>query len=146
MERQISKNYFSVAGEHHRNGCNCAESVLHAFRDQLPLLSNETMRIATCFGGGGVGQKGFCGAFSGAVMVLSLLIGRSGPEQSRETAYAYSRELEERFVARFGANSCKTLQIYEYGSPEQKNNCRGITATTAGLLVEFLEEKHLLSR
>jgi len=129
----------------HKQGCNCAESVLHAFRSQLPFaLSDDAMRIATCFGGGGAGKAGFCGAFSGSIMVLSLLTGRSGPEGSREPAYTYARELGERFVARFGDNSCKVLQIYEYQSPEQKSNCGKIIVAAGDLLGEFLVEKNLL--
>jgi len=134
-----------TAGDFHQREGNCAEAMLHAFRNQLPFaLSDETMRIATCFGGGGAGQAGFCGAFSGSVMVLSLLTGRSGPEGNREPAYTYARELGERFVARFGNNSCKALQIYEYKSPEQKANCGRIIAAADELLAEFLAEKNLL--
>jgi C_GCAxxG_C_C family probable redox protein len=135
----------STAGDFYKSNCNCAEAVLHAFRNQLPFaLSDETMRIATCFGGGGVGKAGFCGAFSGSIMVLSLLTGRSGPEGNREPAYTYAREFGERFVARFGDNSCKALQIYEYLSPEQKSNCGRIIAATGDLLAGFLAEKNLL--
>ena len=144
MEQEKNR---SKAGECYQSGCNCAEAVLHGFRNQLPFpLSNEAIRIATCFGGGGVGQAGFCGAFTGATMVLSLLTGRSGPEGSREPAYTYSREFGERFVARFGCNSCKTLQIHTYGSPEQKSNCGRIVTATGELLAEFLAEKKLLPR
>lgn len=135
----------SAAGDCYKQGCNCAEAVLHAFRKQLPFaLPDEAMRIATCFGGGGAGKSGFCGAFSGSIMVLSLLAGRSGPEGSREPAYTYARELGERFIARFGDNSCKVLQIYEYASPEQKSNCGKIIVATGDLLAEFLTEKNLL--
>ncbi len=136
----------SAAGEFYKQGCNCAEAVLHAFRNQLSFtLSDEAMRIATCFGGGGAGKSGFCGAFSGSIMVLSLLTGRSGPEGNREPAYTYAREFGERFVARFGDNSCKALQIYEYQSPEQKSNCGKIIIATGNLLAEFLSEKNLLA-
>lgn len=135
----------SAVGYCYKVGCNCSESVLHAFRERLPFeLSDETMRIATCFGGGGIGKAGFCGALTGAVMVLSLLAGRDGPEGSKEPAYTYARELGERFVARFGDNSCKVLQIHEYLSPEQKSNCGRILVATDQLLSEFLAEKNLL--
>jgi C_GCAxxG_C_C family probable redox protein len=143
MEKEQESN--SAVGSCYKLGCNCSESVLHAYRNRLPFeLSDETMRVATCFGGGGVGKSGFCGAFSGAVMVLSLLAGRNGPEGSREPAYTYARELGERFVARFGDNSCKVLQVHEYGTPEQKSNCGRILAATDQLLGEFLAEKSLL--
>jgi C_GCAxxG_C_C family probable redox protein len=130
----------------YKAGCNCSEAVLHAFRDRLPFeLSDETMRIATCFGGTGIAKSGFCGALSGAVMVISLLSGRDGPEGNREPACGYACEFGERFVARFGDNTCKTLQIHEYGTPEQKSNCGKILVATDALLEEFLAEKNLLS-
>ena len=139
------KHRDSAVGDCYKHGCNCSEAVLHAFRGELPFeLSDETMRIATCFGGGGVGKSGFCGAFTGATMVLSLLAGRSGPEGSREPAYTYAQEFGQRFVARFGDNSCKVLQIHEYGTPEQKSNCGQILVATGELLSEFLAEKKLL--
>lgn len=135
----------SAVGDCYKHGCNCAEAVLHAFRDEFPFeLSDDTMKIATCFGGGGVGKSGFCGAFTGATMVLSLLAGRSGPDGSREPAYTYAQELGQRFVARFGDNSCKVLQIHEYGTPEQKGHCGEILVATGELLSEFLAEKNLL--
>ncbi len=145
MEEQKFEKYLSEAAEYHKNGYSCAESVLHTFRDKLPFtLSDETMRIATCFGGQAVGESGFCGAFTGSIMVLSLLVGRSSTQQSKETAQAYSREFGTRFVNQFGSNACKPLQIHVYGSPEQKANCRRITSTAACMMAEFLAEKNLL--
>jgi C_GCAxxG_C_C family probable redox protein len=146
LEEQVThkENIGQQAGELHQRGCNCAEAVLHAFRSELPFqLNDEAMRMATCFGGGAVGQSGFCGAFTGATMVLGLLAGRSGPEGSKEPAYTYAREWHARFVARFGDNSCKALQVHVYGSPEQKANCGRIIAATGDLLSSFLQEKKL---
>jgi C_GCAxxG_C_C family probable redox protein len=145
VKNMMEEKDLSGAGKCYQSGCNCAEAVVHAFRDQLPFpLSNEAMRIATCFGGGGVGQAGFCGGFTGSIMVLSLLVGRSGPEGPREPAYPYAREFGQRFVARFGCNTCKTLQIHEYASPAQKANCQAIITATGNLLADFLAEKELL--
>lgn len=145
MEEPRFQQYLLEAAEYHKNEYSCAESVLHTFRDKLPFaLSDETMRIATCFGGQAVGESGFCGAFSGSIMVLSLLIGRSSPQESKETAQTYSREFGTRFVNQFGSNACKPLQIHVYGSPEQKANCRRITSTAACMMAEFLAEKNLL--
>jgi C_GCAxxG_C_C family probable redox protein len=141
MEQQMK----STAGECYRSGCNCAEAVLHGLRGSLPFaVSDDAMRIATCFGGGGVGELGFCGAFSGAIMTLSLVVGRSGPEGAREPAYSYAREFGDRFAAEFGANTCRALQVHTYASPEQKANCGRIVTRTADMLTEFLGEKKLL--
>lgn len=137
----------STAGECYKNGCNCAEAVVHGLRSQLPFsLSDDALRVATCFGGGGVGESGFCGAFSGAIMTLSLFAGRTGPEGGREPAYSYAREFGERFVAEFGANTCKALQVHTYASPEQKSNCGRIVARAGDMMADFLMEKNLLPR
>lgn len=135
----------STAGECYQNGCNCSEAVLHGLRDLLPVtLGDDAMRVATCFGGGGVGESGFCGAFSGAIMTLGLFVGRSGPDGAREPAYSYAREFGARFVAEFGANTCKALQVHTYASPEQKSNCGRIVARTGDMMAEFLADKNLL--
>lgn len=141
----MSQEKVSTAGECYKNGCNCAEALVHGLRDQLPFaLSDDAVRVATCFGGGGVGELGFCGAFSGAVMMLSLFTGRSGPDGAREPAYGYSREFGKRFAEAFGGNTCKALQVHAYASPEQKANCGRIVDTTGDMLAEFLAEKKLL--
>jgi C_GCAxxG_C_C family probable redox protein len=137
----------ATAGDCYKAGCNCAEAVVHGFRGQLPFtLSDDAMRVATCFGGGGIGESGFCGALSGAIMALGLFVGRSGPEGNREPAYSYAREFGTRFAAEFGANTCKALQVHVYASPEQKANCGRIVARTGDMLAAFLGEKDLLSR
>jgi C_GCAxxG_C_C family probable redox protein len=135
----------ATAGDCYRRGCNCAEAVVHAFRDRFPFaVSDDVLKVATCFGGGGVGGSGFCGAFSGATMTLSLFVGRAGPEGSREPAYTYAREFGQRFVTEFGADTCKALQVHVYGSPEQKANCGRIVARAGDMMAEFLAEKDLL--
>jgi len=136
----------STAGECYKAGCNCAEAVVHGLRDQLPFaLSDDAMRVATCFGGGGVGESGFCGAFTGAIMTLSLFAGRTSPDGSREPAYGWSREFAARFAAEFGANTCKALQVHTYASAEQKQNCGRIVARAGDMMAEFLAEKGLLA-
>ena len=135
----------STAGECYKAGCNCAEAVVHGLRDQLPFtISDDAMKVATCFGGGGAGELGFCGAFSGAMIALGLFAGRSGPQGAREPAYSYAREFGARFEAEFGANTCKALQVHAYASPEQKANCGRIVARAGDMMAEFLTEKQLV--
>jgi C_GCAxxG_C_C family probable redox protein len=137
----------SRAGDCYKDGCNCAEAVVHAFKDRFPFpVSDDVLRVATCFGGGGVGESGFCGAFTGATMTLSLFVGRDGPQGAREPAYTYAREFGKRFVDEFGANTCKALQVHAYASPEQKANCGRIVATTGDMMAAFLAEKGLLRK
>jgi C_GCAxxG_C_C family probable redox protein len=141
----MSDNTISTAGGCFAEGCDCAEAVLGGMRDRLPFpVSDDVLRAAICLGGDGVGQAGFCGAFSGAMMTLGLFAGRSGAGVGDATMCRYAQEFGQRFVANFGGNSCRSLQVHGYGSAPQKSNCGRIVATTSAMLVEFLVEKNLL--
>jgi len=129
----------------YKEGYNCAETILRAFRDELKLdLSDDSMKIATGFGGG-LGQAGcMCGALTGAVMVLSLLQGRTSSAVSRDPAYNSARDFHQAFSDAFGASCCRVLNPHEFGALEQRKNCLKITARTADLLEQFLHDKGLV--
>lgn len=130
-----------------KEGYNCAEAILRTFRDSLNLdLSDEAMKIATGFGGG-LGQAGcMCGALTGAVMVISLLQGRTSPTVSRDPAYSCAKEFHGVFNEEFGASCCRVLNPYEFGVREQRHNCLKITSRTAELLEKFLQDKGLIAQ
>ncbi|SDF48607.1 C-GCAxxG-C-C family (seleno)protein [Sporolituus thermophilus] len=133
------------AGQNFKEGYNCAEAILRAFRDVLNLeLSDAAIRIASGFGGG-LGHAGcMCGALTASVMVISLLQGRVSKEESREPVYQTTREFHERFAAKFGATCCRVLNSHPFDTREHLRNCLKITGITASLLEEFLREKELM--
>ena len=59
---------------------NCCESVLIRVDDARPLpgFDTDVMRLASNFGGGGAGWGSLCGAVSGSVMAVGLLLGTEG--------------------------------------------------------------------
>lgn len=90
-------------------GQNCAESVLRVFADDLG--RPDLVRLATGFGGG-LGRLGDqCGALSGAVMAVGLLLGRDQPgdDDAKERCYAAVREVVRRFEAACGHRDCRDL-------------------------------------
>ncbi|MEN3202136.1 MAG: C-GCAxxG-C-C family protein [Atribacterota bacterium] len=87
--------------EYHRQGFNCAESVLLGLCDHLGIENSLIPRIATGFGGG-IGHTGnICGAITGAVMALGIRFGRENPQDkdSRDRLYllveTFLKEIEE---------------------------------------------------
>ena len=132
----------SLAGNNFRNGYNCAEAILRAFRDGLHLpLPDEALKIATGFGGG-IGHTGcVCGALSASIMVLGLIHGRSDSSQGRESAYAAAQEFHRRFEDNFGASCCRALNPHPFDTKEHLRNCLKITGTTAELLAGYLNEQ-----
>lgn len=127
-----------------REGYNCAESVVRACGELLDSpVSDQVLCIASGFGGG-LGRAGcMCGALSGAAMVIGILQGRTGKEQSSKPVYASVKEFHDIFRARFGAACCRSLNPHPFGSPEHRHNCLKITGNTADLLAQYIKDNGL---
>jgi len=134
-----------LARARYKEGFNCAEAVLRAFREELGLdFGEDIMKIASGFGGG-LGHAGcMCGALAGAVMVIGLLQGRPSSGQSRAPVYGSAREFHDAFSAHFGATCCRVLNPNPFETIEQRRACYRITGETAELLAKFLAAKGLL--
>jgi C_GCAxxG_C_C family probable redox protein len=133
------------AGNNFKSGLNCAESVVHTFNELLGTpIQADAVKMASGFGGG-LGHAGcICGALTGSVMVLGMLKGRTDSTQDRLPVYELAREFHDRFQTQFGATCCRSLNQYEFDSPEHLRNCLKLTGGTAKLLMEFLTEKDLI--
>lgn len=93
------------AYQYHKDGYNCAQSVVAAFLDQLNLEKDQAMAIAGGFGGGiGSSRAEVCGAVSGAVMVLSLLNPHTdgADKEGKKQVYAIAKEFHQRYADAFG--------------------------------------------
>lgn len=136
---------YELARARYKEGYNCAESVLRAFREDLGLaLGDDTLKIASGFGGG-LGYAGcMCGALSGATMIIGLLQGRVDAHDSRDPVYASAREFHDVFAGHFGATCCRALNPHEFNTIDQKRTCYRITGETAELLARFLAAKGLV--
>jgi C_GCAxxG_C_C family probable redox protein len=94
-----------------KEGFNCAQSVLHAYADELHLNPDLALKIANGFGGGMGRMQEVCGAVSGGILVLGLLHGRGrqdGKDRQEET-YAEVRNLIASFIKDHGTVCCRDL-------------------------------------
>ena len=78
---------------------NCSQSVLYAFKDKLPVAPEHLLAIAAGFGGGIARYEEICGAVSGGIMALSLLLSdqQLDPITHKEQTYAKTRVLMDSF-------------------------------------------------
>lgn len=90
--------------------CNCTQSVLKVFADQLPMDEDTLMKLAAGYAAGMGCMESTCGALIGAVMVAG--IGTDGKGTPR-----ISKELLESFEAKCGATICKDLKGIATGTP-----------------------------
>jgi C_GCAxxG_C_C family probable redox protein len=139
----------SLASEYHREGFNCAESVLLALCQEMGIESPFIPRIATGFGGGIGHTGGICGAVTGAVMALGIRFGRSNPQdkETRDRLYL----LVESFLKAVGKNlghlDCLSLigvrlnteeGLKQYREGNLREKCRSIVTTVENIALQYL--------
>lgn len=112
------------AEESLNTGLYCAESVLSALAQAQGIESDLLPRLASGFCGGMAGTCGTCGALTGAVMGISLSLGRSEPGDSLKSVYSATHRLVREFEAEFGARECDKLLGCDIGTPEGKATFR----------------------
>ena len=82
------------------------------------ITSELVPKIATGFCGGIARSSLMCGAATGAIMALDVVLGRDEPDGSREADYEAVRKLLQAFTERFGSLNCGDLIGCDLGTPE----------------------------
>ena len=62
----------TTARDYHNRGCNCAQSILAAFHEEMGLTEAQCLALAGGLGGG-MRCGSICGAISGGILVLGML-------------------------------------------------------------------------
>ncbi len=99
-------------------GWYCAESVLRAIAEHYSVDSPLIPKLATGFCSGLSRSGGLCGALSGAVLAIGLILGRDVTSQSVDPCYRAVRAASDGFVNRFGADTCQALTGCHLGTDE----------------------------
>lgn len=90
----------------HKEGYNCAESMIKAVNEEKEL--NVPVSIASPFGTGmSVGDT--CGAITGALMVLGAIKGRESSEE-KNFSISIAREIMKEIKEEYGTFQCKELK------------------------------------
>ncbi|GMO22469.1 MAG: hypothetical protein Ta2B_01500 [Termitinemataceae bacterium] len=126
-----------------RSGYFCSEAILRAFNELYNLgLDEKYYKIASGFGSG-MGESGCsCGAITGSVMVLGLIVGRSKNYQSEKVVYEAVRELHDTFRANHGALCCRILtKNVIWNSAEHKTLCEDYVLDAAQISCGIINRK-----
>ena len=94
------------AKELFKSGCNCSQSVLGVFCEELGLDFETAMKISSSFGGGMGRMREVCGTVSGMFMAAGLAF--SGKDNKAEQ-YKIVQELAKRFKDKNGSIICREL-------------------------------------
>ena len=129
-------------------GYDCSQVVVAHFADRLGISAEVANKVAACYGGGMM-EKGPCGAYTGALMVIGLKCGHWNEENIMEQKgimMQKSAEFKQKFYEKFASNKCRDLLGYDVTVPEEFQQaiesgrmfgfCPGLVKT----VVEILEE------
>jgi C_GCAxxG_C_C family probable redox protein len=132
-------------------GLYCAESVVHALAKAQGVESDVLPKIATAFCSGMSRMCGPCGALTGAVMGVSLALGRTSADESVKAAYMATQQLVGEFEEKFGARNCDDLLGCDLSTPEGQatfrenrlhERCKAYTGTAAEIAARLISEHH----
>ncbi|NJD59915.1 MAG: hypothetical protein C3F13_13250 [Anaerolineales bacterium] len=110
-------------------------------------LQNELIpRIASGLCSGVARTGGMCGAVSGGILAIGLLLGRDEPVDSIDPCYRAVREFLAQFTQRYGSINCLELTGVHLGTPEgqagfkekgQIEQCTGYVGDAAQMVISL---------
>jgi C_GCAxxG_C_C family probable redox protein len=119
MEPSTFHDVRTSAEEAFASGYYCAESVVLAVARSQGVESDLPAKMATALCSGLSRTCGPCGALTGAVLAVSLILGRTSKTDSVEPAYEATRRLVGEFEKEFGGRDCRALlDGCDLGTPE----------------------------
>jgi C_GCAxxG_C_C family probable redox protein len=104
--------------------------------------------MATGFCSGMARTGGLCGAVSGGIMAIGMVLGRTAAKDDIDPCYQAVRELQQRFIERFGTLSCLELTGAHLGTPEgqiefraknQIKKCTDYVGEATRMVVEIID-------
>ena len=139
-------------------GYACSQAVVLAFSDIVDIDEKTIKKISLPFGGGIGRMRLTCGAFSGMLMIASMIFSNyEDVEENKIKTYEIVQELAKRFEQANQTLSCEGLleiakiEVEKSGNPEhrteeyyKKRPCGNLVYSAASILEQYLIEKKVL--
>jgi C_GCAxxG_C_C family probable redox protein len=168
MAENIAEKAYELGKQYEQDFRGCSQCVLAALQDVTGLRNDDIFKAATGLsGGGGSATDGSCGAYSGAILMLSRLWGRDrghfdDTQNVRARTQQMVRKFHDHFIQEYGSVVCRDIQtkllgrFYYLADPEEAEkfhnagahsvHCPEVVGKAARRMVEIIQEEDLLPR
>lgn len=123
MAENFTDEAYQLGQEYEQTYKGCSQSAVAAIQDAFNIRNDDVFKAATGLtAGGGMCIDGSCGAYAGAIMVLSSLLGRERDDFA-DTAEVLFRNFEliqklrQKFIQEYGSIICCNIQTKVFGRP-----------------------------
>ena len=141
-------------------GYACSQAIVLAFSDLVDCDKEQLKKLSLPFGGGIGRLRLTCGAYSGMLMIISLLFSNyEDVEENKIKTYEIVQELARRFEEVYTTLNCAkllelaNLEVQYGGAPEFRNDeyykkrpCGKIVYQAAEILEKYLIEKKIINQ
>jgi C_GCAxxG_C_C family probable redox protein len=165
---ELAERAYKLGKEYEKTYRGCGQCVIAALQDTLDARNDDIFKAATGLAGGtGLAGDSGCGAYTGAVLVLSSFLGRerrsfTDPEGIRFKTHQLVRKFQERFIQEYGSVICRDIQnkilgrYYYLPDPQEYEkfhnagahdvHCPEVVGKAARWMTEIILEENPLKR
>lgn len=126
----------------HRQGYNCAQSVVLALNDLLDWNEEEATQMSAPFGRGISGMKEVCGCVTGMALLAARMVPVKDPHDmaARSRQQALVQQMAEEFRQQNGDIICRRLLGLEGGEGIVKKPCGDKVADAVRIAARHIQE------
>ena len=123
MPSDIAEKAYHLGKEYEKTCKGCSQCVVAALQDAFDMRNDDVFKAATGLAAGcGGSTDGNCGAYSGAIMFLSMLSGRERADFKDLSGKVFINfqlvnKLRDKFIEEYGSVICRNIQTKIFGRP-----------------------------
>ncbi len=168
MAKNIAERAYELGKHYEKTYRGCSQCVIAALQDVFDARNDAVFKAGTGLAAGsGMTCEGSCGAYAGAIMFLSSVVGRerdkfSDPEKIRFKTHELVRKLRQKFIDEYGSVVCRNIQTkvmgryYYLADPQEYEKfhnagahdiyCPEVVGKAARWMAEIILEENLIPR
>jgi C_GCAxxG_C_C family probable redox protein len=123
MSESVMEKAYQLGKKYEQTYKGCSQCVIAALQDAFNIRNDDVFKAATgLVAGGGACIDGSCGAYAGAIMVLSSLLGRQRDDFADTAGVLFRnfelvQKLRVKFIQEYGSVICRNIQTKLFGRP-----------------------------